>query len=271
MLRFKQDFASLAIVLLNFSILLACFTIPLGLGSLAVIPLLGMFCYISLNINHNHLHLGIFNSDRNNLIANILISITTGLPVSLLYLPHLVNHHPNTCNDRDWTGAHLVKGHHGLKRILVYIFKANFSLLKNRPRSIFAGLPADRKTSLLFEITFLIAFSIILLFLNYLQFILHILLPWLVGQNILLFMNFFLHDGCDYGSENNHSHSFTSAIANRILFNGGYHLAHHLNPSLHWSKLPFYHQEKCGGALGDDKTRSMIVHFVNHYFRSKKI
>ncbi len=270
MIRFKQDYASLVIVLLNLSFLLTGFITPIGLGSLAIIPFLGLFCYLSLNINHNQLHLGIFISKVGNLITNILLSLTTGLPVSLLYLPHLVNHHPNSCNEKDWTGAHLVAGHKGLKRIILYIIRANVSLLKNRPKSIFAHLPPERKISLLFEMASLLLLSIGLLFSDYMQFLVHILAPWIIGQNILLFMNFFLHDDCDYNSERNHSHSFNSPIANRILFNGGYHLAHHLNPNLHWSKLPMYHQESLG-LVSDNllNSKSMTRHFINLYLQKK--
>ncbi len=270
MIRFKQDFFSLSIVLSNLSFLLTSFYKPIGPGSIAIIPLLGLFCYISLNINHNQLHLGIFTSKVGNLSTNVLLSLTTGLPVSLLYLPHLVNHHPNSCNEKDWTGAHLVAGHSGLTRILLYLIRANVSLLKNRPRSLFAHLPLERKISLRFEIASLILFSICFLYSDYKQFLAHVFVPWIIGQNILLFMNFFLHDDCDYNSERNHSHTFTSPIANRILFNGGFHLAHHLNPNLHWSKLPIYHRESLGIHYDNQfNSKSMTRHFINLYLRNK--
>ena len=57
---------------------------------------------------------------------------------------------------------------------------------------------------------------------------------------IMLF-NYEQHVHTDPWSKHNHSRSFVSPTLNFLLFNNGFHAAHHENPGLHWSKLPEAH------------------------------
>ena len=45
----------------------------------------------------------------------------------------------------------------------------------------------------------------------------------------------------DPGRTHNHSRNFVSPTLNFLLFNNGYHAAHHENPGMHWTKLPGAH------------------------------
>jgi fatty acid desaturase len=56
-------------------------------------------------------------------------------------------------------------------------------------------------------------------------------------------VNLLQHQDCDTTSEFDHSRNVTGRITNWILLNNGYHTAHHLRPSLHWSCLPDYHRK----------------------------
>jgi beta-carotene hydroxylase len=68
------------------------------------------------------------------------------------------------------------------------------------------------------------------------------MMPWLGAQLMLVGVNLLQHQDCDIDSEYNHSRNVTGFPANWILLNNGYHTAHHLRPSLHWSLLPEYHR-----------------------------
>jgi fatty acid desaturase len=48
---------------------------------------------------------------------------------------------------------------------------------------------------------------------------------------------------CDPWSEVDHSRNFVSKFGNWLVFNAGYHAAHHDKPGLHWSLLPAAHAE----------------------------
>jgi fatty acid desaturase len=58
-----------------------------------------------------------------------------------------------------------------------------------------------------------------------------------------MFFNYEQHVHTDPWSEHNHSRSFDGKVLNFLLFNNGYHGAHHENPGLHWSKLGEAHAE----------------------------
>jgi fatty acid desaturase len=57
----------------------------------------------------------------------------------------------------------------------------------------------------------------------------------------MIFINFIQHVHADPWSEHNHSRNFVSKLGNFLVFNNGYHTAHHEAAGLHWSKLPEAH------------------------------
>jgi fatty acid desaturase len=57
----------------------------------------------------------------------------------------------------------------------------------------------------------------------------------------MAFINFIQHVHCDPSSEFDHSRNFVSRLGNYLVFNAGYHTAHHRHPSAHWSDLPALH------------------------------
>jgi fatty acid desaturase len=57
----------------------------------------------------------------------------------------------------------------------------------------------------------------------------------------MIFINYIQHVHCDPWSEHNHSRNFVSKLGNWMVFNNGYHAAHHEAAGLHWSKLPEAH------------------------------
>lgn len=271
MLKNAGDIRSLVFIFLNMILLYTAVSTTISWMSVILVVALVFVCYLSLNINHNLLHVPMFHSPALNVLLNSILSICTGIPVTVIYYPHIVNHHPNACNEKDWTGAHLVTGKSGLDRIFSYIFKANFSILKHRPKSFFEGLNSQRQVSLVVETVSLITFSVSVLYFYPERFFIHCLVPWILSQNALVFMNFLLHDGCEYNSETRHSRSFNSTSVNFFLLNGGYHMAHHLKPTMHWSELAAYHRDYIDPKEDDkDLTQSSLFkHVIQFYFKKK--
>jgi beta-carotene hydroxylase len=56
-----------------------------------------------------------------------------------------------------------------------------------------------------------------------------------------IFVNFIQHVHCDPWSSHDHSRNFVSRIENFLLFNNGFHTAHHERPGAHWSSLRALH------------------------------
>jgi fatty acid desaturase len=72
-------------------------------------------------------------------------------------------------------------------------------------------------------------------------FTLAVAIPALFSLWTIHLFNYEQHVHTDPWSDHNHSRNFLSPILNFLLFNNGYHGAHHENPGLHWTKLPAAH------------------------------
>ncbi len=57
----------------------------------------------------------------------------------------------------------------------------------------------------------------------------------------LIFINYIQHVHCDPWSDYDHSRNFVSKLGNWLVFNNGYHTAHHENAGIHWSRLAEAH------------------------------
>lgn len=270
-MNYRSDLKSLLFIFLNLFILILTKKVPLGFSSVLIIGFTSFFMFITFQINHNLMHLYIFKNDFLNVFINCLLTICTGFPVTLLYLPHIINHHPNSCNQQDWAGAHLVDGQRGIVRIFKYIFLANIMITTKRPTNPFSSLPKQRQFSLALEFVCLILYIIFYFSTSPSQLFFHYLVPSFLAMNALVFMNFFIHDDCDYNSIQHNSKTFTGKLGNFFLFNSGYHQAHHLQPKRHWSELPLYWQQEVN-FQGKSKFEypSMIKHFIATYFSELK-
>ena len=57
----------------------------------------------------------------------------------------------------------------------------------------------------------------------------------------MIFINYIQHVHADPWSEHNHSRNFVSKLGNFLVFNNGFHAAHHEAAGLHWSRLAEAH------------------------------
>lgn len=77
----------------------------------------------------------------------------------------------------------------------------------------------------------------------------------------MIFINYIQHVHADPWSEHNHSRNFCSNLGNWLVFNNGYHTAHHESAGLHWSKLPAAHA-KIAHLIHPDLNQPSIFGFV---------
>lgn len=268
-MKYQSDVRTVITIIITTVVLAANFYFPINLISWLWVFPVSFLMFINLQINHNLMHVPLFKNDFFNILLNILISLNTAFPVTLLFYPHIVNHHLNACNEKDWAGYLLVKNDTGLKRVFKYIILANLSTTMKRPVNIFQGLNLTQKTSLTLE-----SFAVVLIFVFGLKFhaadfLLFYFIPSILAMNTLVFMNFYLHDGCDYNSENFNSKTFTGKWKNFLLFNNGYHQAHHLRPKMHWSELPdFWHNKLQLPNKDRYQFNSFFKHFKHSYLQA---
>ena len=116
-------------------------------------------------------------------------------------------------------------------------------------------------------------FLAVLLVLNWRATLLYFGVPWIFGQWGIVTINLLQHQGCDQGSDFDHSRNITGGFANWLFLNNGFHTAHHLRPAMHWSRLPEFHRENveprmCSGL----NHRSLLACVWKQFFwRGKKI
>jgi fatty acid desaturase len=95
----------------------------------------------------------------------------------------------------------------------------------------------------------------------------------------MIFINYIQHVHCDPWDAHNHSRNFVSKVGNFLVFNNGFHAAHHENAGLHWSKLPEAHAkiaDKIHPELNQSSIfafcfRVYILGFFFERFRTKQI
>jgi fatty acid desaturase len=95
---------------------------------------------------------------------------------------------------------------------------------------------------------------------------------------IMLF-NYVQHVHTDPWSRHDHSRSFDGRLLNFLLFNNGYHAAHHENAGVHWSELPALHAKLAPNIHRDLVCRSFFWWVTKHLilsifvpsFRTKQI
>jgi fatty acid desaturase len=58
---------------------------------------------------------------------------------------------------------------------------------------------------------------------------------------VTYFETYFHHAGLETKNQTESCYNYLGRFYNFVTFNLGYHTAHHMNPSLHWSKLPAFH------------------------------
>jgi hypothetical protein len=83
----------------------------------------------------------------------------------------------------------------------------------------------------------------------------------------------------DPWSEHNHSRNFCSLLGNWLVFNNGYHAAHHESAGLHWSKLPeahdkiahLIHPDLNQGSIFGFCFRSYVLGMVSEKYRTRQV
>lgn len=202
-------------------------------------------CCASHVVVHNHNHRVIFTSDAANIGFNLLATLARGHCASDVHIAHNQNHHVEQGRDGDWIRPSLGGEGHPVMRLTRYIARATLSMRRERRRLGWEGmwrLPQPFRTSMLVEKVFLPCVIVALTLHDWRAFLLFCVLPWAASLAWLVGFNYVQHEGCDPESRYGHSRNFTGPFTNWLLFNNGYHTAHHLDSGLHWSELPEAHR-----------------------------
>ena len=223
---------------------------------------LGLLVHV---INHNASHHPIFKRESHNDWAFFYLSWLMGIPAAPIAASHIHNHHVHNNNESDWMRSTVLGSTRGANRLAKYLLHV-FTLPKlsmhsgngNIPRSLWVRMRTETK---------IVAFVLCLMFaLNPLATILFYVLSRLTSMSLLFLINLVQHDGLENDLGVNRCRNFVSPLGNFLMFNNGFHSAHHLRPGAHWSEYPAIHQSLVASELRDElMQRSLFAYIFRQY------
>jgi len=231
-------------------------------------------CCASHVVVHNHCHCPLFASPARNRAFNLVATIARGHCASDVFLAHNVNHHAEQGRAGDWITPALGGEGPPVVRLLRFVVRATLSMARERRRLDKAGLalvPEPFRSSLPVEKRLLPCVIGVLLWNDWQATALHAFLPWGISLVWLVGVNYLQHEGCDPDSPWAHSRNFTGPLANWLLFNNGYHGAHHLHPAVHWSELARLHAEISDRIPPHLQQPSTIRYLLNRFVMDRSI
>jgi fatty acid desaturase len=251
-LRFAADWRTLLWVALSAGTVAVQFAKP------DLVPWLWwVSCYFALAcgvIAHNHNHCPTFKSKLVNRMFGNTLSIFYGYPTFAWVPTHNLNHHKFVNRAGDATITWRFTNKHNFLVASTYFFVSSYyqsELIGAYLRRAREGKPHIWRQILVQYLvwggahTGMCALSIYLhgpktgLFVYGLS----MGLPAFFSLWAIMLFNYEQHVHADPWSEHNHSRSWTGWLTNKLLFNNGYHAAHHEFPGHHWTQLPEAHRE----------------------------
>ena len=240
-LRYTADLRTL-MFLVVFNVLLAVQWLNVARGALMLIPTYTL-AVVALVVKHNHMHSPTFRRPAWNSAFELWLSVLTAHPCSGIITSHNVLHHGKNNTDADFVRCSLVRYRSNLLNFLAFFFASVAVMYRNKP----ADLDNWRETrpnlyrQAVAERLLTYTFVVLLVLFDWRSTLRYCVAPWLFAQWFLVTINLLQHQDCDFESRVNHSRNITGRVANWLLLNNGYHTAHHMFPSVHWSKLGIIH------------------------------
>lgn len=278
MLRYKADRRTLAVVLLYFVAAITPWIFWDDLNIWQIVLLVLVNCLLSFMcavIIHNTIHAPIFKSKSMNKFFQIVLAFTYGHSTSAYVPGHNFSHHKYTQSPKDAIRTSKARFKLNILNQLFFFFIMSGDILKgeiNFAKKMRVERP-EWFRQYLFEMILVMGAKIALLFLNWKCAVLFILIPHQYAAWGIVGTNYFQHDGCDENHPYNHSRNFTGSFLNWMLFNNGYHGAHHIKPNLHWSLLPEFHEEKIRPFIHPNLDKESLLSYLveTHIYPAKRL
>lgn len=205
-----------------------------------LIMLLGFDTFLILSLRHNIAHYPIFRNAAINQNLRFLLCMLTGVSSKGLEIIHIQNHHQYINNKKDW--GKTLTYQHSLEwmNFLQYLVKTPFVFLFKMRKHMASSKKKNQTDWEMILVLFIIAVFMII---SWKQAIFYLIIPYLIGQLMLVSFNYFQHRNCDVGTIFETSRNFTGKWINWLTLNNGFHTAHHLHPHKHWSEYPEIHKK----------------------------
>ncbi|HEY8944446.1 MAG TPA: fatty acid desaturase [Polyangiaceae bacterium] len=246
--RYSSDYRTVLWMLVFApGVMLAQFIRPELIGELTVFSL--YFGVAAAVIAHNHNHSPTFEKKSANAWFGKWLSIFYGYPTFAWIPTHNLNHHKLVNKPGDATITWRFTNRHNVLVAATYFFVSAF--YQRIPTTQFIARAKENNPKLYKMIRgqyvfwgvghlslFAAAVALHGLSLGTHVWVFAVLLPALFALWTVHLFNYEQHVHTDPWSDYNHSRNFVGKTLNFLLFNNGYHTAHHENAGLHWSELP---------------------------------
>ena len=246
-LRYRIDAVSVAVVVATLGLQLTAYL--LAWPWYALLPI--VLCVRQLHlVEHNHAHLKIFRQQFLNEVLGWMCFVSNGFPLECYELHHVHNHHRHTQRfdegARDWSSTFGFAGtRHPDQPVSRLYYVLTFMTLAWLHCWIeVLRRPGDAVSRRFFR-SALVCFAACgaLAYARPWEFVLFFLVPWLVIYLGVASNNYDHHHGCKLTTPHDSSNVDLRFPYRGFGFNIGYHVAHHVKPTLHWSLLPGLHRE----------------------------
>lgn len=198
---------------------------------------------------HVHVHRPLLDSRFGKGVIDILLVLSTGVPVDIYYIHHVATHHRLDGTAQDWTSpfafprAHFPDRPVSMPQYVVTFFWRAWV------RGTKAALAAERTVSLAASVGALVTLIVLGALCQPVGLVKFFVVPWFVLYLLAPVANWLHHSHCAYTSWDTAANSRFGLLNRTVGLNIGYHAAHHVDPDLHWTALPTLHR-----SLSDTRT-----------------
>jgi hypothetical protein len=210
-----------------------------------------------------------------NKVFQVVLGFTYGHSTSAYVPGHNFSLHKYTQTPKDAIRTTKARYRLNILNQLFFFFIMSGDILKGEirfARKMYTERPAWFRQYAL-EMVLVIGIKVVLAFVNWKCFLLFVFIPHQYAAWGIVGTNYFQHDGCDEEHPYNHSRNFTGGFLNWLLFNNGYHGAHHMKPNLHWSLYPAYHATQLRPFIHPELDKKSLLAYLitTHIYPAKRI
>ena len=240
MLKYKADLRALFYMLL----VAVAFVWQWQQGFNIFVYIFYLFLAVAISvIAHNHNHINIWTFKPLNVVTDWFLTVFYGIPVFCWIPTHNRNHHRYNNREGDVTATYRNSENNNLFTLVSYPSASGYWQIKESIIPFMKQLrKTDRKTyyEYIVQIVVLASWIAFFLILDWKKAIAYVIIPQQVSGYIVMIFNYVQHVHADEESKWNHSRNFLDL--NPLLFNNGYHTAHHEKANMHWSEAPKAHK-----------------------------
>ncbi len=242
LLRYTEDWRPIAVVLASFALHLALYAWASPLVALLALPAVVAVSTVVAAFNHHHQHVNVFRSRVLNRVYDVVLALQTGVGPYTWVLHHNLGHHLNYLNQPPCANpdeSHWTRSDGSQMGRLEYTLHTFFHHQVDVYR---IGLrhPHLLRRYLLMKVP---CYALIAagLYYNPLGYLLVFIVPSLLTLLHTCYATYEHHAGHPATDHVEASVNREHSLFNYLTCNLGLHTAHHMQPGLHWSKLPELH------------------------------